>query len=104
MKQIESKPELVGVIPADVMSKLADELSSLESKLLEKDPEMKNHLRESHRLLITYPETVHLLDDPEIALLLDAAQKIMLTNIVSETAGKKPSTRAGKAKPSVDDL
>lgn len=102
MKTLEQQPQLQGAIPTDVMQKLQTELSGLESALLAKDPEMKNHLRESHRLLITYPETVHLLEDSEIALLLDSAQKIMLTNIVSETA--KKSTRAGKSKPSVDDL
>jgi len=101
MLTTEQKPALAGTISQDTMQKLQTALTSLESALLAKDPEMRNHLRESHRLLINYPETVHLLEDSEIATLLDAAQKIMLTNIVSEPAKKAKSTRA---KPSVDDL
>jgi len=101
MHPIESKPELVGRIPLDVMNKLTAELQGLEARLLANDPEMKNHLRESHRLLITYPETVHLLEDEEINKLLDAAQKITTVRVVSDTA---KSSRAPKKKPSVDDL
>jgi hypothetical protein len=104
MKTIESNPELgplMSKIPEDVMSKLKTALSGLESALLEADPKMKDHLRESHRLLISYPETVHLLDDSEISDLLKSAQRHMQVQIISEAAKK---TSAKKTKPSVDDL
>lgn len=105
MKNLETTPELasiIGAIPPEVMVKLQSELGALEASLLAFDPQMKNHLRESHRLLISYPETVHLLEDNEISGLLAAAQKHMQVQIVSEAAKGKGSAK--KTKPSVDDL
>lgn len=100
------KPEIPEMlqqkIPQDVMHKLKFEMASLEGKLLALDPEMKNHLRETHRLLISYPESVHLLDDSGVALLIQAAQKHMQVSIVSETSKGKGGK--SKAKLSVDDL
>lgn len=89
-------------LPADMMQSLQAKMESLKKALLDLDPEMPNHLRESHRLLITYPESVHLLDDDEIQALLQAAQKHTQTQIVSEIA-KGKGTR-GKTRLSVDDL
>lgn len=93
--------EIQSKIPSDILDKLNFEMASLEEKLLKLDPEMKNHLRETHRLLISYPESVHLLDDSGVALLIQAAQKHMSVSIVSETAKGKG---AKKPKMSVDDL
>lgn len=87
--------ELEAKIPSDVMTKLQLALGNLEKALLDKDPQMPNHLRESHRLLLTYPETVHLLDDEEIEKIIDAAQKHSQVVIVAETAkGKGGGKRA----------
>jgi hypothetical protein len=80
-----------GVIPEQVMQSLAIHLGKLEAALLAKDPEMPNHLRESHRLLITYPETVHLLDDTEVAALISAAEEYTKVRIVAEAAKGKGS-------------
>lgn len=103
MKPVESLPEAVqSAIPADVMQKLGMALDGVEAGLLKQDPEMRRHLQESHRLLISYPETVHLLDDAEINKLLAAAQDLMKQKIVSDIAKGKGS--AGRKKPSVDDL
>lgn len=89
-------------IPADILSKLQTSMQGLEMALLKQDPEMKNHLRESHRLLISYPETVHLLEDNEIAGIIKASQQHMKTQIISEAAKGKGSR--GKSKITVDDL
>jgi hypothetical protein len=78
-------------IPVAIMQSLAIHMGNLEKALLAKDPEMPNHLRESHRLLITYPETVHLLDDVEINHLITAAEEYTKTKIVSEVAKGKGS-------------
>lgn len=84
----------------DVVSKLTMSLASLEQALLVKDPMMPTHLRASHQLLISYPETVHLLDDDEIARLISAAQIHTQIEIV-----KAGTARAGsKKKISADDL
>lgn len=84
-----------GKIPEQIMVDLAMKMASLEKALLEKDPEMPNHLRESHRLLITYPESVHLLDDSEIHTLISAAEEHTKVRIVQEAA-KSKSGRKGK--------
>lgn len=87
MKDIEHN------VPADVMDRLTVSLLSLETALLEKDPMMPQHLRNTHSLLITYPETVHLLDDCEIARIIDAAEIHTKTEIVKATVKKGTGTR-----------
>jgi hypothetical protein len=77
-------------------------LGSLQEALLKQDPLMSNHLRESHRLLITYPETVHLLDDSEIAELIKAAEIHTKTQIVKEAAKSKGGSK--KASIDINDL
>jgi len=81
-------------IPADVMGRLSMSMASLESALLTKDPAMPTHLQESHRLLLSYPETVHLLEDPEIAMLIDAAEALTNTQIVRDAVKGKASNKA----------
>lgn len=93
----------VSKIPADVLSQLTMKMASLQSALLTVDPEMPNHLKESHRLLISYPETVHLLDDEEIAALIKAAEKQTNTMIVSDAVKKKSNSKA-LSRLSADDL
>lgn len=92
----DSNPKLAGKIPADILTSLQVKLGQLEQSLLKQDPEMKNHLRESHALLITYPETAHLLDDQEIANLVKAAEVWTNTYVVSEAAKGKGTSRKGK--------
>lgn len=87
------KPDTEGKIPPDVMTLLATHLGNLEAALLKADPLMPNHLRESHRLLITYPETTHLLDDEEVARLIVAAEEHTKTKIISEVAKSKTSKK-----------
>jgi hypothetical protein len=87
-------------LPPDIVAKLTMSLASLEQSLLAKDPMMPQHLRASHQLLISYPETVHLLDDDEIARLISAAQIHTQIEIVKSSAGRV----ASKKKISADDL
>ena len=97
------KPDTQNVIPAGVMDQLKLSMTKLESSLLQDDPDMASYLRESHKLLISYPETVHLLDDQEIHQLIQAAEKHTQTEIIKATAAKK----SGKSKASqldIDDL
>ena len=89
-------------IRADVISQLEMSLASLEQSLLAADPRMPGHLRAIHAVLISYPETVHLLEDAEIALVINGAKKHTATEIVKETTAKATGTRAKK--PSVDEL
>lgn len=90
------------VVPPDVMSRLEMSLASLETSLLNKDPMMPQHLRNTHSILIGYPETVHLLDDAEIARIIDAAEVHTKTEIVKATAAKKST--GPKVKLSAGDL
>lgn len=90
-------------IPQDVMDRLSMSLASLEASLLAKDPLMATHLRASHSLLISYPETVHLLDDAEIALIIDAAEVHTKTEIVKPGVSKAAGVGSRK-KLGADDL
>ena len=88
-------------IPRDVMMRLQSSLASLETALLDKDPLMPQHLRNTHSILISYPESVHLLDDNEIARIIDAAEIHTKTEIVKAAAAGKGATRK---KVTADDL
>lgn len=99
-KVISMKDNTQQTLPPDVVSKLTMSLASLEQSLLAKDPMMPQHLRASHQLLISYPETVHLLDDDEIARLISAAQIHTQIEIVKASAGRV----ASKKKITADDL
>lgn len=87
-------------LPLDIIAKLEMSLASLEQSLLAKDPMMPQHLRNSHQLLITYPESVALLDDAEIATLIGAAQVHTGIEVVKAAAPKT----GGRKKITVDDL
>jgi hypothetical protein len=103
MKEINSLPDgMQSKIPEDVMKSLQSSMAGIEAGLLKQDPEMKNHLRESHRLLISYPETVHLLEDHEISKLIDAQQQLTNTRIVSDLAKSKGGKKKGIG--TVEDL
>lgn len=89
-------------IPADIMARLDTSLASLEASLLAKDPMMPQHLRNIHSVLISYPEAVTLLEDNEIARLIDAAEVHTKTEIVKAVAKGKSS--GGRAKVSLDSI
>lgn len=90
-------------LPADIMQRLETSLAALEASLLEKDAMMPQHLRNTHSLLISYPETVHLLEDHEIARIIDAAELHTKTEIVKAVA-KGSSAGGSRKKVSVADL
>lgn len=90
-------------IPADIVDRLSGSLAALESSLLEKDPMMSQHLRNTHSVLVSYPETVHLLDDEEIARIIDAAEIHTKTEIVKAVASGKASGGSRK-KVTAEDL
>lgn len=85
--------QLSDSIPRDVMARLQSSLASLEQALLDKDPMMPQHLRNTHSILISYPESVHLLDDAEIARIIDAAEVHTKTEIVKAAAAGKGAIR-----------
>ena len=89
----EYRMKRVDTIPPDVLDRLDSHLASLEQALLDKDPMTPQHLRNSHSILISYPETVHLLEDHEIARLIDAAEIHTKTEIVKATVKKAAGTR-----------
>lgn len=71
-------------------------LGYLQEAMLAQDPQIKNHLKEIHRLMITHEELVHLLSDDEIAKIMGAQQIVTNTTLVAATTGKKASTSASK--------
>lgn len=89
----EYRMKRVDTLPPDVLDRLDSHLASLEQALLEKDPMMPQHLRNTHSILISYPETVHLLEDAEIARLIDAAEIHTKTEIIKATVKKAAGTR-----------
>lgn len=90
-------------IPHDILSKLEMNLASLEKSLLDKDAMMPQHLRNVHSLLISYPETVHLLEDAEIARIIEGAQVHTKTEIVKATA-KGGAASGSRKKIALEDL
>lgn len=96
------KPADSDKISPDVMQRLNMSLSSLQQAFDAFDPQMASHLRASHSLLISYPETTHLLDDNEIKLIINASERHVKTEIVNQVA--KKASAGKKAKPTVDDL
>ena len=89
----EFRMNRVDTLPPDVLDRLDSHLASLEQALLDKDPMMPQHLRNTHSILISYPETVHLLEDGEIARLIDAAEIHTKTEIVKATVKKATGAR-----------
>ena len=75
---------------------LLQKLSLLEEALLSGDARMKDHLKESHRLLISHDELAHLLTIEEISKLMAAQQKHTDTILVGSTTGKSGKTTAAK--------
>ena len=95
------KEDLEAKLPTGVMSQLQQNMQQLEKALLTNDPQMPSYLKESHKVLISHPESVHLLEDEEIARLIDAAQKFTNTQIIAAIA-KTASKRKGTGKLSTD--
>lgn len=93
-------------IPSANLQRVLEKLTVLQEKLLAKDPQMPQHLRESHSLLQQFPETVWLLTDDKIKLLLDAAQAYTQVTIVKQAAAKATSGRGGssRGRVNVDEL
>ena len=75
---------------------LLQKLSLLEEALTTSDPRMKDHLKESHRLLISHEELVHLLSNEEIGRLMAAQQKHTDTVLVGSMTTKSGKTSAAK--------
>ena len=100
-KDMKTIPE-TSKLPKEVHDRLLMNLASLEQSLLAKDPQMPNHLRNSHAILVSYPETVHLLEPHEVARLIDAAEIHTKTEIVKAVAAGKGA--ASKKKLDVSDL
>lgn len=89
-------------LPPDVVSRLDHSLAALQAALDNKDPMMAAHLQNSHSLIQSYPEAVHLLTDDKIKLLIGAAQQHTKTEIIAKAAAGKGA--ATKRKIGVDDL
>ena len=91
-------------LPKEVYDRLEMSLASLEAALIAKDPMMPQHLRNSHAVLVSYPETVNLLRDEEIATLIDAAEIHTKTEVVKAVASGKGKSDKGLKKLTVSDL
>lgn len=89
-------------IPANVMESLQSHLAHLEQALVAKDPMMPVHLRNSHALIMSYPEAQHLLEDKEIATIIQGCEAHMKVQIVKAAA--KGSSKTPKKTISVDEL
>lgn len=91
-------------LPKEVVDRLTMNLAALEASLLAKDPQMSAHLRNSHALLVSYPETVTLLTDTEIAMLISGAQSHTQIEIVKATAKGKGKNTGAVGKLTINDL
>lgn len=71
-------------------------LSYLEDALLSRDPRMKDHLKEIHRLLIVHEELVHLLSEEEIGKIIQGQQIVTQTTLIAAVSA--PKARAANSK------
>ena len=89
-------------IPLNIMEELVGEIKAVEEGLLKKDPMMKVHLQRSHRMIMEYPETAVLLEDHEIATIINGLK--MHTNVEIAKSPARASTGKKAAKLTLDDL
>lgn len=87
-----------------LLSNLQQRLGYLQESLEQQDPQIKNHLKEIHKLLIGHEELVHLLSDEEIAKIMSAQQTVTNTTLVADVTKKKTSTAKKAAAISLGDL
>lgn len=89
-----------------IFDTLLQRISLVEEALNAKDPSMKTHLAEIHRLLINHDELVHLLSDEDIGKFMKAQQAHQGVVLVAALTGKKASSSATKKATgvSLDDL
>lgn len=87
---------VVAVQNSPQLDSLLQRLSYLETALNEQDPMMRNHLKEIHSTLIQHEELVHLLDDEQIAIIMQGQQVITNTTLVAAVTA--PKARAANAK------
>lgn len=94
-----------GALDPAVMAKLTMHLADLEQSLLTNDPLMPQHLRNSHALILSYPESVHMLEERDaVGLIIKALQKHTSVEIVKATAAKPRASSARASKVSASDL
>lgn len=93
MNEIETLPESTRSPQHEL---LLAKLAAVEDALASGDPRMKDHLKESHRLLISHEELAHLLSVDQIAGLMAAQQKHVNTILVGSMTGKTGKTTANK--------
>ena len=75
-------------IPEQQFARLMESLGSLELKLNAGDSDISTHLKESHAVIIAYPESVQLLKDKDIANLLRASELYTKVQITKQEAAK----------------
>lgn len=102
--EILMKEHDYSAVPKDVYDRLDASLSALEGALLKRDPQMKDHLRESHSLLVSYPETVNLLRESEVHTLIAAAEQHVQTEIVKQAAAGKTGGAGNRKQISLNDI
>jgi hypothetical protein len=88
--------------PSPQVAALLPKLASLEQALLDGDPKMPVHLKEIHKLLISYEELAHLLSEEQIAVLLSAQGRRVGVLLAEE--GKKAEKKASNKRIGADDL
>jgi hypothetical protein len=90
------KTDTDGKLPLDVLSRFQVKMAALEMKLAEEDPNIATYLKDVHALVSSYPETVWLLEDREMAAVVKAAQIHASKVIVAEKV-KASATGRGKS-------
>lgn len=94
-----------GALDPAIMAKLTMHLADLEQSLLTNDPLMPQHLRNTHALVLSYPESVHLLEERDaVGIIIKALQKHTSVEIVKATAAKPRASSARASKVSASDL
>jgi hypothetical protein len=82
--------------PTPQHDQIMQRLAYLQEAMVAQDPQIKGHLKEIHRLMITHEELVHLLSDDDIAKIMGAQQVVTNTTLVAALSGTKGKATASK--------
>jgi len=95
--EILMKEHDYSAVPKDIYDRLDASITALEDALAKRD-------RESHSLLISYPETVALLRPNEVHTLVTAAEEHTKTEIIKQSAAGKSGGAGSRKKIDISDI
>lgn len=87
------------------MKTMLAKIDMIETAMMANDPELPNHLRNTHQYLRQFPELTHLLTAEDIGRWMRGQQKAVgLSQLADALAPKKPTSKASTKKVGLGDI